>query len=149
MKISHKKLAGIIEKIVGKNKRLQEQMVVSNLIKQLKEDKEAIEIKEKADPLETRLKLLLNNKDNIYALRAAADLKIRHELGQEDIIKDVLEVWKGKHYKDKSIYSPFYNAIKIAELLICKHLWGTCEYAKDCWVTRRGWCQKRKDKEQK
>lgn len=44
------------------------------------------------------------------------------------------------------IEEPLYEAEEFGEFLRCLEMYGGCEYAKECWVTRRGFCKRRNKK---
>jgi len=119
----------------------------------------------KQDPLKKRIIEYLSIPGIGKAIKLACDIPLRLRLArtdyselhlnnmddtgtsfQEEIASQNLDLLLGEN-KYISIEEPLYKAIELGELLHCLELWGSCEYAKNCWVTRRGFCQKVKDKE--
>ena len=74
----------------------------------------------------------------------ACDIPLRRRLEQDDIAENNLEYFnKGKKFCD--ITEPLYKAIELGELLECLERYGECAQAENCWVTRKGWCPRRKN----
>ena len=70
-------------------------------------------------------------------------------LFKEEIAKRDFKYLKALMDKKGHVDSLVYKAIELGELLKCKEFYGTCQHAKNCWVTRRGWCQQEKDMKMK
>jgi hypothetical protein len=101
------------------------------------------------DPLQERIDEYLAIKGISDVIVDCADLVMRTFLykkwggkDQGDIAQDdfnrLVKLMKKGH-----VNSLVYKVIELGELIKCKELWGSCKYAKDCWVTRRGFCKRR------
>ena len=85
------------------------------------------------------------------ALIDSADLIIRMRLGQLNYVADILKknctiVQQGRGV---DLEEPLYKAVELGELLKCKEEYGDCEYADNCWITRKGFCEKRRKEKEK
>jgi hypothetical protein len=120
-------------------------------------------MKKDQDPLMTRILEYLTIEDIGKTISMSCDIPLRLRLACTDYKKKYTSNLdeKGVSFQEKIAINnlealnidkefvdtnePLYKAIELGELLHCLQLWGSCEYAKDCWVTRRGFCQKAKE----
>lgn len=100
----------------------------------------------------TRIRSYLKIKGIGEAVAIACDIPLRLRLAKSSdsawqkktAEEDLNYLNKDKKYCD--INEPLYKAIELGELLKCLELYGKCKYAKDCWVTRRGFCELKRQK---
>lgn len=108
------------------------------------------------DPLDVRIKQYLDIKGIGEVILTCADTVIRRYLSsqqyggdfQSKIVSQNEEYLNSLMKKNGHVNSLVYKVIELGELIKCKEMWGCCEHAKECWVTRRGFCQKQKEKKQ-
>jgi len=122
--------------------------------------KEIDKLNSTRDPLTVRIEEYINIKEIGEVITACADTVMRRYLASPST-----KINKGHYNKDQSdialcnekylkalmdkkghVNSLVYKIIELGELLKCRELWGECEYAKECWVTRRGFCENEKRK---
>ena len=109
---------------------------------------------------ETLIKYMEPNKSNIQSIRTElhqlidllCDLDKWHDKKYKGILNSELRdfVWKLQCQfiplgQPVDLEEPLYKAMELGEFLYCKAKYKSCEYAKDCWVMRRGYCQKIKE----
>jgi hypothetical protein len=109
-----------------------------------------------SDPLAKRIKEYENIKDIGEVMTACADYVMRIYMwkkwdnwDQYDMATEILKYLTKLMDKKGHVDSLPYRVIELGELLKCKEMWGSCEYAKDCWVTRRGFCRKNEEKDRR
>lgn len=128
---------------------------LQSIIKKDKTDewynKEFAKLNSVSDPLQKRIgeylkieglgDIIIACADNImrYYMYCESGNEWQKKVAHEDVDFLFKEMNKKGH-----VNSLVYKAIELGELLKCKELWGTCPYAKDCWVTRRGFCEKKR-----
>ncbi len=98
------------------------------------------------DPLQERIDELLKYPGLDQALIHASDLILRLRMGQITKVTAILNTYCTLNTEGQGpdLDEPLYKVIELGELLKCKNQYGTCEYAKDCWITRKGFCKKQK-----
>lgn len=109
------------------------------------------------EPLKQRIDDHLNIKNLGLTIFLLADYVLRrnefNKTGNEWQRKIMDEDWKAlqkfMNGKEGVIYDNVYKAIELGELLMCLEDKGKCEYAKECWITRKGFAQCRQNKEGK
>ncbi|GEM_PF-2800163 len=118
-------------------------------------DKELAKLNSITDPLAERISQYMNLKGIGEVVIMCSNYVMRMYLhnkggdGQEEIAKRDFKYLKALMDKKGHVDSLVYKAIELGELLKCKEFYGTCQHAKNCWVTRRGWCQQEKDMKMK
>ena len=102
----------------------------------------------KKDPLMNKILEYLTIIDLPSAIVDSADLIIRMRLGQVNSVANILKKYCkiGQEGRGVNIEEPLYKAIELGEYLRCYQKFGECKDAKDCWITRKGFCDRWKGK---
>ena len=102
------------------------------------------------DPLIIRILSYLDIEKLGEVISLSCDIPLRFRLAyhskqvsQIDIAKNNLK-YLNENKRFCSIEEPLYKAIEFGELLRCYKKYGECEFAEDCWVTRKAFCKKRR-----
>ena len=118
----------------------------------------------KKDPLKERILSYLKIKGIGKVISMSCDIPIRRRLARTDTLEnrrnlDEYEDSIQDKIADNNLYTlmgelgvkkycdinePLYKAIELGELLKCLEEYGECKYAKNCWVTRKGFCEKKR-----
>ena len=108
------------------------------------------------DPLHKRIQEYISIKGIGDIVIECADNIMRHYLycksgneWQQETANRSINFLFDEMDKKGHVDSLVYKAIELGELLKCREMWGTCQYAKDCWVTRRGFCERQEDKDRR
>ena len=105
--------------------------------------------KKKHDPLNERIVNYLGDPKIAQAMIDSADMLLRMRMGQLNSVADTMKKYCTIHQEGTGVdlEEPLYKVIELGELLECRVKYGTCDLAKDCWITRKGFCKRRKEDE--
>lgn len=84
-----------------------------------------------------------------YVLRSNMFLKTGDDWQFKIAREDLEKLRKYMNGKKGVIYDNVYKAIELGELLMCLEQKGGCKYAKECWITRKGFAECRKQQKRK
>jgi len=104
-------------------------------------------MRKQKDPLWKRIQEYLQDEDIGPAMKDAADMILRLRLGQLNIVAETMKRYCSIQQEGHgvSIDEPLYKVVELGALLECYSKYGECKYAASCWITRKGFCQKRKE----